>query len=947
MNPVVTRHSVPTSPQSSAASAAHRICALLLCLEVVCRATTVAAIAPEPHSCTPDDPHAGINAQSPDFAGDTVPGQTEPTPGLSGPIGPALGQPTGALSGRIVFTSGGHGWTAGASSWSLQRPVLLEMNEDYGNLDQMNLFALYCFNAGATVVPLRPIGNQTNEVVLDNDDAGVAFAGSWSSSSSTIFYGSPGDVPYRFASLSAVETATATYTPTIPVAGNYPVYTWVQHGGNRTLQLYRIRHTGGESLVRVPHHMVGNGWVYLGTYYFDAGANSTKGAVVISNLQPSPTFGTVVIADAIRFGNGMGSVDRGFGVSSYPREEECSRYWVQASLGQGQSPNLYDPDLPAVTTDDSDDNVGAPIRMAREMNREAAENIYKRIYISFHSNAGGSRGVVGLWNDNANFPGTGTPHQYRLAQLAGMEVNNDLVGIGAPPLELPWYNRGSSLTATQTFAFGEIRNDTLGGEMDATIIEVAFHDDASDAALLRDPKVRNWIGRAAYQAVLRYMNEFDGAPLTFVPEPPSNVRAIASGSNVVVSWFAPVAQGGSGATTGYVLYQSTNGYGFGNPVAVGNVTSFTCTNLAPDRDYFFRVAATNAGGQSMPSETVACRLAATPGTPRVLLVNAFDRFEKTLNIRQTPASQNYKPPGHDANSGTMDRVLPARNNAFDYVVPHALAVGAHGFAYDSCQNEAVPAGYVSLARYPAVLWACGNESTADETFSSSEQNAISAFLAAGGSLFVSGSEIAWDLDRPSGPTTADRNFLHNQLHATYAADDSGVYTFTPVGGSLFAGNASGGFDDGTKGIYAVGYPDVLTPTGSGASAAINYPGVPGGAAGVAYDGAAGGGKVVFLGFPFETITTSAARNAYLADALAYFIPGPMQPLTFSGINPLPNGNVQLLLNGSPGYNVQLLGSTNLLDWTELAERHNPTGTLQFTNVPVPGVLNQFYRARYP
>ena len=555
--------------------------------------------------------------------------------------------------------------------------------------------------------------------------------------------------------------------------------------------------------------------------------------------------------------------------------------------------------------------------------------------------------MVGLWNDNANFPGTGTPNQFRLAQLTGTEVNNDLVGIGVPPLELAWFNRGSSITATQTFAFGEIRNDTLGGEMDATIIEVAFHDDASDAALLRDPKARNWIARASYQAVVRYMNEFDAVPLNFVPEPPFNVRAIASGSNVVVSWFAPVAQGGSGAASGYVMYQSTNGYGFGNPVAVGNVTSFTLTNLVANRDYFFRVAATNAGGQSMPSETVACRIASTPGVPRVLIVNAFDRFDKSLNIRQTPSSQNYRPPGHDANSGTMNRVLPARNNAFDYVVPHALAVGAHGFVYDSCQNEAVPTGFVNLNNYPIVIWACGNESTADESFSAAEQATVSVFLAAGGSLFVSGSEIAWDLDRPSGPSAADRNFLHNQLKATYAADDSGVYTFTPAGGSLFVGNANGLFDDGSMGIYAVGFPDVLTPTGSGATAAINYPGVASGAAGIAYDGSSGGGKVVYLGFPFETITASAVRNAYMSDALTFFIPGPMLPLAFNLIERLPGGNMRLVLSGTPGLNVQVLTSTNLSNWSVLANLHNPTGTLQLTNAPIPGVTGLFYRAQYP
>ncbi|MFO1513070.1 MAG: hypothetical protein U1F83_09195 [Verrucomicrobiota bacterium] len=920
-------------------------CSLILIVQALCWSAFGAPA--DPQNCAPPDPHARLAGQSPDFREAASPAPEVPATGLSGPIGPALGQPTGALSGRIVFTSGGHGWTADASNWSLQRGVLLQMNEDYGNVDQMNFFATYCFNAGATVVPMRPIGNQTNEVVLDNDDVGVTFAGSWSTSTSTIFYGSPGDVPYRFASLSPTETATATYTPNLPATGFYPVYTWVRHGSDRDFQLYRIRHTGGESLVRVPHHMVGNGWVYLGTYYFDAGSNSTKGAVVISNLQPSPLVGSVVIADAIRFGNGMGNVDRGFGVSGYPREEECSRYWVQASLGQGQSATLYDPDLPAVTTDDIDDNVGAPIRMAREMNRELAENIYKRIYLSFHSNAGGSRGVVGLWNDNANFPGTGTTNQFRLAQLAGTEVNNDLVGIGAPPLELPWYNRGGSITTTQTFAFGEIRNDTLGGEMDATIIEVAFHDDASDAALLRDPKVRNWIGRAAYQAVVRYMNEFDAVPLTFVPEPPYNVRATASGSNVIISWFNPVTQGGSGAASGYVIYQSTNGYGFGNAVAVGNVNSFVFTNHAADQDCFFRVAATNSGGQSMPSETVACRIASAAGTPRVLIVNAFDRFDKSINIRQTPGAQNYKPPGHDANSGTMDRVLPGRNNAFDYIVPHAQAVGAHGFAFDACQNEAVSGGQINLANYPIVAWACGNESTADESFSSVEQGMVSAFLATGGSLFVSGSEIAWDLDRPSGPTAADRNFLHTQLHATYAADDSGAYVFTAAAGFLFAGNPNGLFDDGSKGIYAVGYPDLLTPTGNGASSVVNYQGVVGGAAGIAYDGSSGGGKVVYLGFPFETITSSSVRNAYMADALSFFGPKPAQPLSFNLINLLPGGNVRLVLNGAPGFNVQLLTSTNLSAWFVLTNLPNPSGTLQFTNALAPGVPCQFYHAQYP
>ncbi|HOX03609.1 MAG TPA: hypothetical protein P5555_15855 [Candidatus Paceibacterota bacterium] len=125
-------------------------------------------------------------------------------------------QPVGALTGRIVFTSGGHGWTWGGNGWRTQRSVLLEMNEDCGNLDQMTLFVAYCFNAGATVVPLRPVGFQSREAVLDNDSPGVTFIGPWADSTATVYFGSPGDVPYRYAPSAPAETALAIYTPATP-----------------------------------------------------------------------------------------------------------------------------------------------------------------------------------------------------------------------------------------------------------------------------------------------------------------------------------------------------------------------------------------------------------------------------------------------------------------------------------------------------------------------------------------------------------------------------------------------------------------------------------------------------------------------------------------------------------------------------------------------------------
>lgn len=873
--------------------------------------------------------------QSPDFAEVPIsPGMVEAAdiaPAAVGPVAPAARQPSGALSGRIVFTSAGHGWTWGSSGWFTQRGVVNEICEDFGNLDQMTMFVFYCFNAGATVVPFRPVGYQTNEVVLDNDDPAVTFSGSWANSTSTIFWGSPGDVPYRYASLAASETATATYTPTFPAAGFYPVYTWVRHGSDRGDQLYRVRHTGGETQVRVPHYRVGNGWVYLGTYYFNAGSNAAVGSVVISNLRAT-TNGSVVIADAIRFGNGMGDVDRGTGVSAYPREEEASRYWVQRALGQGQSSSIYD----VSGLDDQDDNVGTPPRMAAEMNREASGSIYQRIYIGFHSNAGGGRGAVGLYRSDSNT----TLNQQRLAYLCGHEVNVDMESIGAPPLEVPWdSNRASEAIAG---IYGEINGAAINQEMDATIIEVGFHDQVDDAKILRDPKGRNWIARAVYHAVIRYMNEFDAVPLNFLPEPPVNVRALAVSNGIQIAWDAPVAQAGSGAPTGYVIYLSTNGYGFGNPIGVsgGATLSYTFTNLTAGVEYYFRVAATNAGGESLPSETVGCRRAADPGALRVLVVNAFDRFDRTIAPRQTPSRQNYTPPG---NSGTMVRVIPRAINAFDYVVTYGRALAAAGVAFDSCQNEAVANNQVPLSNYPIVIWVCGNESTADETFSAAERDQVSAYLVAGGNLFASGAEIAWDLDRPSGPGAAKRNFLHNQLHAAYAADDAGTYTASPDPGGIFAGRGNVTFDDGTRGIYWVQTPDVLTPYGPGASAALQYSGGTGGVAAVQYDGSAGGGRVVYFGFPWETIINVTRRNNYLADILAFLNP-PLLP-QFERVQLLVSNRLELTVRGQAGVTLELWRSSDLLTWQWHTNLPNPLGRVTFTDTIPADEPRRFYRLR--
>jgi hypothetical protein len=111
--------------------------------------------------------------------------------------------------------------------------------------------------------------------------------------------------------------------------------------------------------------------------------------------------------------------------------------------------------------------------------------------------------------------------------------------------------------------------------------------------------------------------------------------------------------------------------------------------------------------------------------------------------------------------------------------------------------------------------------------------------------------------------------LHVDLGSD-ANDDSGSYAFSSTVGGIFSGNAGAAFDDGNDGIYWVPTPDRLTPVGAGTSSALNYVGGSGGVAAVQYDGTSGGGNVVVLGFPFETITSATARNAIMDDMLNFF-----------------------------------------------------------------------------
>ena len=315
------------------------------------------------------------------------------------------------------------------------------------------------------------------------------------------------------------------------------------------------------------------------------------------------------------------------------------------------------------------------------------------------------------------------------------------------------------------------------------------------------------------------------------------VRGLGA-DRVAVSWGA-VAGVGAGAS-GYVVWTSADGLAW-DPADRKFVHATDVTLPVPaGTTLFVRVTALTPAGESEPSDTYAAR--PLDASRRALIVDADDRWQ------HQPTNENVMGAAHE------------------FVGEYARALPAH-IPFDTCANEQVLAH--ELGAWDTVIWAAGEESATDESFGAPEEAAIAAYLGSGGNLFVSGAEVAWDLDPDgnSAATAADTTFAETWLHARYAADDAGVYVVEPTPEGLFANLPSATRTLGfwTPGAMFVAYPDVLVPT-AGASASLTYVG-PGTVAAVQY---AGDYAVVDLGFPFEAIDGAPARAAVMGAVMAFF-----------------------------------------------------------------------------
>ena len=125
-------------------------------------------------------------------------------------------------------------------------------------------------------------------------------------------------------------------------------------------------------------------------------------------------------------------------------------------------------------------------------------------------------------------------------------------------------------------------------------------------------------------------------PMT-VPDPPTNVSAVATNGSVTVKWSAPVNNGGS-PITGYTVTatDTTTTANGGQTCVTTGATSCTITGLTNGDTYTFAVVATNINGNSLPSSSVAS--SSVPGAPTGLSATGADNSMTFIESWSAPAS---------------------------------------------------------------------------------------------------------------------------------------------------------------------------------------------------------------------------------------------------------------------------------------------------------------------
>lgn len=811
------------------------------------------------------------------------------------------------LSNRHIALWASHGryYDQKKGFWKWQRPNLFCTTED---LFTQTIVVPYLIpmleNAGATVFTPRERDWQTKEIIVDNDK-GVSAEGSW--------YGEhtekepwtdtgergfgfrngilrDGENPFTMGTARMIRTtkkedkAIAIWQPNFKEEGRYAVYVSYQTMPKSVDDAhYIVRHKGQETHFIVNQKMGGGTWVYLGTFDFDKGENPFN-CVTLTNQSKRKG---VVTADAVRFGGGMGNIERGGDISHMPRCLEAARYYAQWA---GAPYSIYGN---KTGTDDYAEDIntrslmtnwlagGSPYVPTKEGKKVPIE-----LSLAVHSDAGYERdgkSLVGSlaicttsFNDGRLNSGISRFASQDFIEALRSNVTRDLS---------KKYKRWN-----WRYLWDRNYSETRLPEVPSAIIETLSHQNFPDMKLGQDPNFKFTMARSIYKTILRYVSQMHRRPCIVQPLQPNLFKATLTGDNKVrLSWKAqddelePTA-----VPTSYNIYVAAGTGGFDNGTNVKG-TSYTM-ELEPGVMYRFKVTAVNRGGESFPTSTLSAYY--QPGaTKTAMVINGFSRLsapavrdnihEQGFDIEEDAGVSYGLTAGWSGkqqcfNKSTMGSTEPnglgysgnemagnfVMGNTFDYVYTHADAIAAtKRYNVVSCTSETVESGIVDLINYDVVDLALGlqkyddNSTVFYKSIPSMLRNKLSAYVLGHGKLIASGAYIGSDLQHDD-----ERVWLESTLKVAYGG---AVHTDT-ISGIKGMGTEFDFYRQLNSTHYAATKCDVLMPV-STAFCPLQY--ANGMSAGVAYRG--NDNATFTMAFPFECIIDRNKRLSIMNGILKF------------------------------------------------------------------------------
>ena len=802
-----------------------------------------------------------------------------------------------------LWASHGRYYDGKKDRWKWQRPNLFGTTED---LFTQTIVIPYLIpmleNAGAVVFTPRERDWQKNEVIVDNGGRGyVEDSGkeTWKTAQEKGFaYHAgtyrDGENPFTQGTARAVkatkkaDVSWASYQPNIPQGGKYAVYVSYQSLKNSVSDAqYIVMHKGQRTVFKVNQQMGGGTWVYLGTFDFDRGNNEFNRVVVTNSSSESG----MVTTDAVRFGGGMGNIERGGSCSGMPRCLEGARYsaqWAGAPYSVYSSKN---------GSDDYGDDINVRSNMTNWL-------------------AGGSTYVPTL-------EGKKVPIELSLAvhSDAGYTTVNDSI-IGSLAICTTSFNDGrlnsgvsrmishdfadSLLTGLQRDISGKYRkwtrrylwdrnySETRKPEVPSAIIETMSHQNFADMRRGLDPNFRFTLARSLYKTILRFVNGNHSVPSVVQPLPVSNFRIERNSSGGLrLSWIAEKdEQEPTAVPTSYIVYTSEDGMGFDNGTVV--YTSSFDFEAKKGVNYCFKVTALNRGGESFPSETLAAYLSKSAHAKDILVVDGFSRLSGPAVV------DDYSRQGFDLDSDIgvsygLTAGWNGRQQCFDKSRAGSEGEGSLGYCGDElavrfimgdnrdgsvchvkdiamsgaynvvgCSLEALDNNLVKLDHYNLVDIAFGlqrndgHSLVVYKTFSETLQSKLRSYAKSGGRILVSGAYVGSDMTQPH-----ERSFMSDVLKTTFTGTD------TNAGNNMVDG--LGLSFDIIRQIndrhFAATSVDRIAACDGRSFAAMRYQ--DGSTAGVAYDGT--DYKSFVMGYPYECINNVRTRQQVMKGLLGFLL----------------------------------------------------------------------------